>query len=112
MPETKTKPYKETLDKVLYEQEYSNTSENGTQYPSHRVRVEHISYNWEYKNNNWEIVPYEWEKIIIRNSKLTLNQWNVEVKKKVRWTYSVNDETVVKMSIEDFDNLLKWVSKN
>ena len=109
----KLKPYKEVLDKVLYSKDYE-TESNGKVYPTNRVKVELVDYSWE-NEIKWEVKPYEWQKVKITNSKLESEDWQNVIKKKVQktqyWDKIVDDESVVRLSPDEFTELLKHFSK-
>jgi len=111
--QTKLKPYKEVVEKVLFSTDYYTQSSNGDKYPTNRVKIEHITYSWQ-TEIKWEIRDYEGEKIVLRNTKLTFNQyqWQVETKKKLVWQYIKDDETLVKYSIDEMKDLLKYFWEN
>jgi hypothetical protein len=72
--------------------------------------VDLISYNWE-TQYNWVIKPYEWQKIMITNSKLELQDWQAVIKSKVFNWKTVKDETKIKLSLDEFNNILKHFTK-
>lgn len=112
--QTQTKPYKETLEKVLYTQDYETTSQSWNTYPTNRVKVELVKYEWE-TLVKWQVQAYEGTKVVITNSKLQIQDGNNVIKQKVRktsyWDKIVNDETQVKLSMDEFTNLLKEFHK-
>lgn len=107
----KVKNHKETIQKTLYQNESYNKADDGKLYPKSRLKVDYITYEWEYldKDNNYQ--PYSWEKIKLVISKLTLNQWEVEVAKKAYVTkewkaISVNDSKEITFTVDEFNDLL------
>lgn len=114
MAETKTntslKKYSEKLEKNLYSVDYEVESSNGNKFPSNRVKVDLINYDWEIEIK-WEIRPYSWQKIVITNSKLELEDWNAVIKSKsVNWK-AIKDETKIKISPDEFQDILKHFTK-
>lgn len=107
---TKTKPYKEVVEKTLHNEDYG-TESNGKFYPANRVKVELISYSWEIEKNDGTLQPYEWLKVAITNSKLILQDGQNVVKPKIvktaKWETIVNDETKVKLSVDEFFEILE-----
>lgn len=104
------KNHTETLEKVLYETDFSTTSENGKTYPKCRVKGEYITYEWERLNKDKKYEKYTWEKVVLSVSKLTLNEWQVEVAKKILYNkngdaYTVNDKKEMILSVEEFEHL-------
>lgn len=104
--EKQKQKYIETVEKELFSKDYFKND-----YPLNRVKVELINYSWEYQDKNKDLVPYSWKKIKITNSKLQLQDNNIIIKQKIKWTYIVNDETIVKLTIEEFDDIIKSISK-
>lgn len=105
------KDHKETLEKVLYETDFSTTSENWKTYPKCRVKAEFYLYEWERLNKEQKYEKYTWEKVVISVSKLTLNEWQIEVAKKIlynkKWdAYTVNDKKEIILSVEEFQDLM------
>ncbi len=109
----KLKPYKEVLDKVLYTKDYETESNDKT-YPTNRIKVELVDFSWEVEVK-WEVKEYSWQKVVITNSKLQLQDWqNVIKQKSIKtsfWEKIVNDETQVKITPDEFTELLKHFSK-
>lgn len=93
--------YTEKVEKELFSKDYYKW-----EYPQNRVKVELINYSWEYQDKNKGLVPYSWKRIKITNSKLQLQDDNVIIKQKIRWSYIVNDETNVKLTIQEFDDII------
>lgn len=109
MAKTQTKElkqYKEVLEKVLYKQDYESTS-NGKTYPTNRIKAELVSYSWE-TEVKWEVRAYEWQKVVITNSKLQLQDWVSVIKQKQVWNYIKNDETQVKIWVDEFQELIEF----
>lgn len=98
---TELAKYKEVLEKVLFKKDFYKN-----EYPTHRVSVELVSYTGENLVKN-EVNSYSWLKIFIRNTKLTLNKNEVETKKKLVWNNIVDDETIVKILVDDFDEIIQ-----
>lgn len=115
MAETKTKPYKEVLEKELYTNDYETTSESWKTYPTNRIKVQLVNYSWELKDYKWEIKSYQGQKVIITNSKLETEDWQNVIKKKVLktsyWDKVVDDQTQVKLSPDEFTDLLNNFKK-
>lgn len=106
--------HKETIEKTLYQNESYNKWDDGTLYPKSRVKVDYITYEWEYLDKDKNYQKYTWQKIKVVISKLTLNQWNIEVAKKSyvnkEWkAYSVNDQKEISFTIDEFNDLLSNV---
>ncbi len=104
------KPYKEVLEKNLYSVDYEDETKDGNKYPKNRIKVDLISYSWEVEVNG-EVREYEWMKIVLTNSKLQIQDWqNVIKQKSLKTPYGeriVNDETKVKISIDEWDWILE-----
>lgn len=105
------KDHKETLEKVLYETDFSTTSENWKSYPKCRVKAEYITYEGERLNKQEQYEKYTWDKVVLTVSKLTLNEWNTEVAKKILYNknwdaYTVNDKKEIILSVEEFNHLM------
>lgn len=105
------KDHKETLEKVLYETNFSTTSENGKQYPKCKVKADYITYEGERLNKEQKYEKYTWEKIVISVSKLKLNNWQIEVDKKILTNkqgqpYIVDDKKEIILSFEEFGHLM------
>lgn len=101
-----TKPYRETLVSNLYTKEYEKESKNGKSYPSNQVRIDLLSYEWEYESNG-KAVAYQWEKIKITNQKRELENGDTVNKKKATYNGRIVDDcTVVSMSIAELNELL------
>ena len=108
------KDHKEYVKKNLYKQDYYTESENGKTYPKSRINVQYITYEWLRLDKDWNYQKYEWDKIKITVSKLKLNDWEVEVAKKVltsrNWeAYSVDDKKEIVFSVKEFRDLVKDV---
>lgn len=105
----KLKPYKEVLEKNLYSVDYEEETKDGNKYPKNRIKVDLISYSGEVEVQN-EVREYEWMKIVITNSKLQLQDWNNVIKQKSMktqyWEKIVNDETKVKITVDEWDDIL------
>lgn len=106
----KLKPYKEVLEKNLYSVDYEDETKDGNKYPKNRIKVDLVSFSGEVEVQN-EVREYEWMKIVITNSKLQLQDWNNVIKQKSMktpyWERIVNDETKVKISIDEWDWILE-----
>lgn len=101
----------ENLEKVLYETNFSTTAENGKTYPKTRVKAEYYTYEWERLNKEEKYEKYSWEKIVISVAKLTLNNWNTEIAKKILKNrngepYIVDDKKEIILSVEEFEHLM------
>lgn len=103
---TELQKYKEVLEKNLFSKDYETTSESGHVYPTNRVKVSLVSYSWEVEVK-WEVRPYSGQKIVITNSKLQLQDDQYVIKQKQVWNYIKNDETQVKISVEEFDEIIQ-----
>lgn len=108
------KDHKEYVKKNLYKQDYYTESENGKTYPKSRINVQYITYEWLRLDKDWNYQKYEWDKIKLTVSKLKLNDWEVEVAKKVltnrKWeAYSVDDKKEIILSVKEFKDLVKDV---
>lgn len=107
----KLKAYKEVLEKNLYSVDYEDETKDGNKYPKNRIKVDLISYSWEVEVQN-EVREYEWLKIVITNSKLQLQDWNNVIKQKSMktpyWEKIVNDETKVKITVDEWDEILNY----
>lgn len=110
----KLKPYIEVLDKVLYTNDYVDKTDDWKIYPRNRVKVSLVDFSWEVEVK-WEVKEYSWQKVVITNSKLQLQDWqNVIKQKSIKtsyWEKIVNDETQVKITPDEFTELLKHFSK-
>lgn len=110
----KLKPYKEILDKVLYTNDYVLKTDNWKTYPKNRIKVELVDYTWQVEVK-WEIRDYQWQKISISNSKIEFQDWQNVIKQKsiktAYWDRIVKDETVVKITPDEFNEILKHFSK-
>lgn len=105
------KNHKESLEKVLYETDFSTTSENWKTYPKARVKAEYFSYEWERLNKEKKYEKYIWDKVVISVLKLTLNNWQVETAKKIltnrAWEqYIVDDKKEIILSVEEFNDFV------
>lgn len=106
----KIKDYKETLKSVLYVKDYENVSTNGKTYPKNRVKVELFDYSFS-SDVKGELKDFVWQKVVITNSRLVLQDWQYFIKQKVVWNKIVNDETKLKLSLLEFRDMLDFVSK-
>lgn len=105
----KLKPYKEVLEKNLYSVDYEDETKDGNKYPKNRIKVDLVSFSWEVEVQN-EVREYEWMKIVITNSKLQIQDGQNVIKQKSMktsyWERIVNDETKVKISIDEWDAII------
>lgn len=105
----KLKPYKEVLEKNLYSVDYEDETKDGNKYPKNRIKVDLVSFSGEVEVQN-EVREYEWMKIVITNSKLQIQDGQNVIKQKSMktpyWERIVNDETKVKISIDEWDNII------
>lgn len=105
------KDHKEIVEKVLYETDFNVESENWKTYPKSRIRAEYITYTWKRLDKDNKYQDYNWEKIVITNYKLSLNDWNIEIAKKIlknrNWEpYIVDDKKELILSIDEFNDLI------
>lgn len=108
------KNHKEKIEKTLYQNESYTKTEDWKMYPKNRVKVDYITYSWEYLDKNQEYKPYSWEKIKVVIAKLTYNQWEIEVAKKSYvnkdWkAYSVNDQKEIVFTVDEFNDFMSNV---
>lgn len=107
----KLKPYKEVLEKNLYSVDYSKEFSNWDSYPVNRIKVDLVSFSWEVEVQN-EVREYEWMKIVITNSKLQIQDGQNVIKQKSMktqyWEKIVNDETKVKITVDEWDEILNY----
>lgn len=106
--------HKETIEKTLYQNDSFTKTEDWKLYPKSRVKADYITYSWEYLDRNKEYQKYTWEKIRLVISKLTYNQWEIEVVKKSyvnkEWkAYSVNDQKEISFTVDEFNDFLSNV---
>lgn len=105
----KLKSYKEVLEKNLYSVDYEDETKDGNKYPKNRIKVDLVSFSWEVEVQN-EVREYEWMKIVITNSKLQIQDGQNVIKQKSMktpyWERIVNDETKVKISIDEWDAII------
>lgn len=109
----RVKNHKEVLEKELFTKDYFTDSDNWNSYPKDRVKVQYLSYTWEYLDKDENYQEYAWDKIKIVVSKLSTQDGNVVIKQKAltkrNWeAYAVNDEKEVFMSVDEYKDLITW----
>lgn len=106
------KDHKETVEKVLYETDFSTESENWKTYPKCRIRAEYVTYTWKRLDKDNKYQDYNWDKVVISVAKLTINEWNVEIAKKIlknrNWEpYVLNDKKEIILSVDEFNHIFQ-----
>ncbi len=94
--------YNETKRDVLFSKDFDKISKkSGKPFPSNRITISAIEYEGE--QDNWN--TFNWEAVLITNYKLTMNQGELEIAKKVRNGRAVDDFSQVRMTKEQFQEL-------
>lgn len=114
MEKEQIKNHKETVEKVLYEKDFYTESKDGRRFPKNKIKAEYVKYSGERLDKDGNYKVYEWDKVVITVAKLTTNDGNLEVAKKImknaKWeSYIVDDKKEIILSTEEFQDLLASV---
>lgn len=110
MPEL-LKPYTVDSTEEILNIEYKDKQEK----PLNKILINFITFSWEFLNNKNEVVAYTWEKYVISNFKLEINNWLIEIKKIIKenkdWSaYTINDSSSVSLTKEQLKDILSKFS--
>ena len=113
----KIRNHKENLQKVLYETDFSSDSSDWRTFPKCKIKVDYITYDWERLDKDNKYQKYNWDKIVLSIFKLKLNNWVVEIDKKIltnrKWEqYVADDKKEIIFSVDEFENLLSNIDLN